>query len=209
MSSKSLCWGLVVILLGLCFSLQVSQAVAGVLLQSLFFVALAVAAWIDTDRKLIPNRLTYSLLLLGIASNLFISILAEGNVVSAIGFQASLGGAAVCFSLMLVLFLAGATGGGDVKLAAGIGAFLGPYDGLMVIGWCHLLAGFGAVVWLLSQTSLRRLTASLGGFIKAAYWARQIPAFSIRCEPLNNKRMPMAAFFALGVLMTRLGYQLW
>ncbi len=42
---------------------------------------------------------------------------------------------------MLCMFLAGATGGGDVKLATALGAFLGPEIGLSAIAWCHVLAG--------------------------------------------------------------------
>lgn len=194
---------------GFLVSLVISPAWAGWLVGITLLVGLAAAAWIDTGRRIIPNWITYPMISFGVITNLVISIVAAENPTNGVGIQASLTGATLCFTLMLVVYLAQATGGGDVKLAAAIGAFLGPHDGLMAIGWCHLIAGIVAVIWMLSRVSFPKLITSTIDYAKIAFLQRGVPSVSLEVNRLANRRMPMAAFFALGVLFTQLGYQLW
>ncbi len=118
-------------------------------------------------------------------------------------------GEIACFSLMLLLFLSNATGGGDVKLATAIGAFLGPQAGMMSIAWCHLLAGVVALLWLISRLDFRRrLILNTRHYL----WACAMTGKPLRIQSaasLGQMRIPMAAFFTLGVLVTQLGYRLW
>lgn len=194
---------------GFLVSLAISPAFAGWVVGTILLSGLAVAAWIDTGKRVIPNWITYPLISLGVITNLVMSVIVNDGQSNSIGIQASLAGAMLCFLLMLVLYLAHATGGGDVKLAAAIGAFLGPYDGLMAIGWCHVIAGSVAAIWILSRIPFPKLIVSAFGYAKIAFLERRVPRVSIEVGSLANKRMPMAAFFALGVLITQLGYQLW
>jgi len=101
-------------------------------------VALALAAWTDLRRRVIPNRLTYPALALILAIPLGLS---DWD-----GLFASLLGAAVCGGLLMLAWLAAALGGGDVKLAAVLGAGLGWVDGLSALMWTFTLAA----VWMLS-----------------------------------------------------------
>ena len=80
-------------------------------------VLLAWAAVIDWQTRRIRNWLTFSLLLSGLLQTFI-----HG---SAISTGQSLLGLAVGFVLPLILFIMGAIGGGDVKLLAGVGTWLG------------------------------------------------------------------------------------
>ena len=74
------------------------------------------AIW-DFRQNRIPNWLTLSAIPAGILWNTF-----SGGFA---GFQASLGGFAVGFGLLFILFAIGGGGGGDVKLMGALGAWVG------------------------------------------------------------------------------------
>lgn len=84
----------------------------------------AVAAWYDMRSYRIPNWLTLPYLMSGLAYNCV-----TGGFV---GLQTSLLGAGVGFAILFALYCLGAMGGGDVKLLAGIGAWLGGLPAAMV-----------------------------------------------------------------------------
>lgn len=100
---------------------------------------MAAVAAIDLDHRIIPNPLTFTGVLTGVA----FAVLGW----SGIGFLQAVLGILVCGGFLLVVGLIGrgGMGGGDVKLGAAIGAFLGWGAGLFGI-----LLGFvgGAVVGL-------------------------------------------------------------
>jgi prepilin peptidase CpaA len=76
------------------------------------------AAWHDVKNFRIPNTITVSGVLLGIALNAVLP--------SAVGFTAALQGFALGLFGLLPLYLLRIWGAGDVKLMAVVGAFLGP-----------------------------------------------------------------------------------
>ena len=80
------------------------------------------------------------------------------------GFLHALGGFAVGFGVLLVLWLIGGGGGGDVKLMGALGAWLGPLSTLFVF----LLSTFMAVFCLMAVVVYQNLaapnaTAAAGG----------------------------------------------
>lgn len=104
-------------------------------------IALAVAAWTDFHRRLIPNAVVYPALIVCLAATFWQAGL-EGLV-------ASVGGLTVCGGLGVVAWRCASLGGGDVKLLALIGAALGWAGGLNVLLWMWAIAGavmLGAVV---------------------------------------------------------------
>lgn len=93
---------------------------------------LALAAALDLRDRRLPNWLTAAVAAAGLTGS-FLPGAAVTPAGSALGLLA--GGA-----LLLLPFILGAVGGGDVKLLAGVGAWLGPLGALIVLlGAC--LAG--------------------------------------------------------------------
>ncbi len=78
------------------------------------FALLAWAAAEDVRVRRIRNWLTLSLVLTGFAHN------------GLAGVGTAAGGTGVGFALTVGMFVVGAVGGGDVKLMAGVGAWVGP-----------------------------------------------------------------------------------
>jgi prepilin peptidase CpaA len=91
----------------------------GLLMAAPAVAMLLIAAATDLRDRRIPNWLTFSLILSGVAQ----SIAFPGVVTTP---WESLGGFGVGFALTFALFAMGAVGGGDVKLLAGLGAWFGP-----------------------------------------------------------------------------------
>ncbi|HEX3356653.1 MAG TPA: A24 family peptidase [Tepidisphaeraceae bacterium] len=112
------------------------------------FGMLCIAAVIDWRERRIPNWLT----LLSVASGIAGSFLA-GHVA---GPSEALLGMIVGFAIPFVLFVMGALGGGDVKLLAGVGAWLGPVGAVKVF---LAAAVVGMIIVLIQSAKQKRLSA--------------------------------------------------
>ncbi len=111
---------------------------------------LIVGALIDGIALRVPNWLTFSMIFLGWVTS--------GALLGWTGFWASLSGTLVGLGLLLPLYAIGGMGAGDVKLLAGVGAWLGA---------AHTLAAF--------------VVSAIVGAILAlvlALWHRQIGQFA-------------------------------
>src|ERR1700716_2871197 len=102
---------------------------------------LAWAAVGDLRTRRIPNLLTFSLAIAGILQSFF-PVHTVAPTQSLLGFLTG-------FGLPLILFMVGALGGGEVKLLAGIGAWLGPQRILAVF----LLEAVIGMLIVLSQAA--------------------------------------------------------
>jgi len=104
-----------------------------------FFLLLLVATWTDVKWQMIYNWNTYPGLVLGFVLRGW----AEGTA----GLEDSTKGFVICGGLMLVCFVLFGLGGGDLKLMAMMGAFLGFERGVEALLWTLVLGGIlGAVV---------------------------------------------------------------
>ena len=134
----------------------------GLLLCLPMLALLVWAAVTDCASRRIPNWLTFTLALTGVAQ-------AAAGVGSA-SFGGSVAGLALGFALAFVYFALGAMCAGDVKLLAGVGAWLGPWGALQVF-LAEAVIGAGlALVQAASQGRLRtvlRNTAVLAGSMAA------------------------------------------
>lgn len=156
----------------------------------LFATLLGASAWAVREDLLfrrIPNRLTGSLLCLGLALH-FIS---GGWSALGIAFLGVLVGLAV----LLPLYGLRATGAGDVKLLAAAGAVLGPY-GIALAGAYTLISGgllaAGYVLWGATH-------AALGA--AGSPWPIRIQTARERAQQLRRERFPYALAIATGVLV--------
>ncbi|TWU06074.1 A24 family peptidase [Stieleria varia] len=84
----------------------------------------AIALMTDLKNRRIPNWLTVAAAITGLSWHAYENGLA--------GVAASLGGFATGFGVLLVLWLIGGGGGGDVKLMGAVGAWLGAMPTLVV-----------------------------------------------------------------------------
>jgi prepilin peptidase CpaA len=76
------------------------------------------------------------------------------------GLEDSLKGLAVCGGVMLVAFVLFNVGGGDVKLCAMLGAFLGFERGIEALLWTFVLGGAFALGLLIWRVGFWRLATS-------------------------------------------------
>jgi len=120
------------------------------------FGLLLCAVATDVRARRIPNWLTFSLILAGCAQSML--------PVATVGVRDSLLGFGTGFGLTFILFVLGAVGGGDVKLLAGAGAWLGPGPTLAVFA-VEAIIGAGIVIaqslWQRRLTTLVRNSAVL------------------------------------------------
>ena len=91
-------------------------------------VAVVAAGW-DLKTRRIPNRLTFGAAIAGLAYHVLTGGLA--------GLGQSAGGLAVGLAVFMIPFALRGMGGGDVKLMAALGAWIGPLDALWLLGSCR------------------------------------------------------------------------
>lgn len=134
-----------------------AQILSGWLLS---FVLIA-CALIDLDHGIIPNALTYPGLLLGLALSYF-----------TVGITTAFLGALLFGGILLLaaVLSRGGMGGGDVKLAAVIGAFCGWQGALVAFVLSSLLGGLWAVMLLVSRRANRKTAIRFGPFLAIGGW---------------------------------------
>jgi prepilin peptidase CpaA len=120
---------------------------------------LAAATAIDLRTRRIPNELTAAMALSGVA------LAATG--VSGISIAASLAGLVLGLLLMLPGYGLGATGAGDVKLMAAVGAIVGPPLVLSAFVCTCLAGGVLAIVVAVRRRRLRATLTQTGRLVAA------------------------------------------
>ena len=150
-------------------------------------------AAIDLWTRRVPNPLTMGLAATGVAY----AALGIGGL----SIGASLAGLALGLALMLPGHLIGATGAGDVKLFAAVGAFIGPAHILSAFLYTALAGGGLAVVISLMR---RRLRQTVGGTVQLIATAgATAPAIE---SPLEHNRFAYAPAIAIGTTLAALGF---
>lgn len=128
-------------------------------------IALALIVVLDLQSRVIPDVLT----LPGIAYALGLAVAVEGLAgLVAAGIGALMAGAAV---LLLAIVSRGGIGGGDIKLAAMLGALLGWKEALLTLALSQVVAGIVVLVLVVVRGRPERpfpvgaLIAVLGGLL--------------------------------------------
>ncbi|SHG66282.1 type 4 prepilin peptidase 1 Aspartic peptidase. MEROPS family A24A [Thermosyntropha lipolytica DSM 11003] len=114
------------------------------------------ASFIDIEHGIIPDKITYTGFMAGIVLSFF-----------TIGFKSAFLGGLVfsLFYLVIALVSRGGMGGGDVKLAALIGSFVGLEGILAVFIISSLAGGIFALMLLLTGRGNRRTEIKFGPFL--------------------------------------------
>ncbi len=184
------------------------------LVVALVFLAAATDLW----RQQIYNWLTYGGALAALAINAAGSAI-EQNASAAdlaqvgqwhrwlgwIGLGESAAGWAACGFLMLVAFVFFQIGGGDVKLLAMIGAFLGLERGLETLLWTFVLGASAAVILLIwrvgAGTLLKRIGRQLMFLLRRGGWLPLSPEEKQELQP----PLYLAPCAAAAVIIVRFG----
>lgn len=148
----------------------------------------------DVRASRIPNALT----LLGVVTGL----VAHAVLPAGLGAGAALAGAAAGLVVFLPFFVLGGMGGGDVKLMAAVGAWLGWPAILTAALTIAIVGGVVAVAVAISRGYLRQALGNL--LALARFWivAGVRPEPSLTLAEGRGPRLPYAVPVLLGVLVT-------
>jgi prepilin peptidase CpaA len=164
------------------------QAIA---VGGLLAVLLIAAAWHDVRRRRIPNVVVFC------GAGLALAL--HAALPAGIGLLDSAAGLAVGLAALMPLYLLRATGAGDVKLMAMVGAFAGPGDALGAV-LCTFAAGALLALAVAVKAGVLRQTAYN---VKVIVYATALrlasvpgPVFDARTD--SAARMPYAVAIAAG-----------
>jgi prepilin peptidase CpaA len=153
----------------------------------------ALAAVIDARSRRIPNWVTFTMILSGLA----IAISGLGIVST---WQA-LGGMGVGFGLTIILFAVGALGGGDVKLLAGIGAWLGPEAALKVFVLEAIIGAIIVITQALAQGRFRKLLRNSAVLAVSMAHAGDLGMDHVRATGQSSRSIDRPLPYAVPVLI--------
>jgi prepilin peptidase CpaA len=151
-----------------------------------------VSALVDMRTRRVPNPLTMGIAATGLT---FAATRLSGLTIAAaaLGFAVGLG-------LMLLPYLFGAMGGGDLKLFAALGTFLGPRPILQAFLYTLLAGGILAVVVALQRRRLQEAMQNAAELVTSG----GANAAAIE-HPTSNNRFAYAPAIAVGTLVAALG----
>lgn len=156
-----------------------------------------VAAFFDITRHRIPNLLTYPSWALGLVLGAY-GAGWDGLGNAALGFAAG-------FVPLLLMFIGGSLGGGDVKLMGGVGALLGFPAALNALISSILVGGFFAAIILLWQGRLVPILK----YAASRLWSKIYPVYvPLPAPPEHKDAFPFGVAIALGTMLTLLSLQL-
>lgn len=162
----------------------------------LLTILILVAAVFDIRYRRIPNWLTVSGVVSGVALNAF---LYQGLP----GLKLSLAGLGVAFGCYLLLYLIRGMGAGDVKLMAAIGAMVGFRDWFGIFLVTALIGGVVGLALVLIRGRLSKTLWNVGFILSELRQGR--PAY-VRNEELDVRSpkavgLPHGAVIAMGTLV--------
>lgn len=158
------------------------QALVGVVL---------LAALTDWLRRKIYNWLTLPAMGAGLVLNAL-----HGQ------FLSSLIGFGLCFGVFFLLFILGGMKGGDAKLMAAVGAFVGWPLALVALLYTFVAGGVLAIIWSLAHGKLWILVQRMGYAMRALMTpGMTMPDLQESVVP----RLPYGLAIAAGTLMTLYG----
>jgi prepilin peptidase CpaA len=157
------------------------------------------AGVLDWRYRRIPNWLTLSGLLTGIAVN---TILYRW-----LGLKIALLGALLGLGLLLPFVLIRSLGAGDWKLAGALGACLGPRQLLTVLFGTILVAGLMALALVLWKGRLRQTLLNIA-HLSAALFSLRMPGHEVTLDDPQSTKIPFGVAMAATVVACGIGKSL-
>jgi prepilin peptidase CpaA len=157
-----------------------------------------IGGFTDVTTRRIPNRLTYSAMLVAIAGQCALH--------GWHGFVSAIAGGLVGGGPFLIFFLLHAMGAGDVKLITAAGCFVGPATALEIVLASAIAGGIFAIIFALWQGRLRAVLVNVVDLVKfhAAVGAEVHP--SLNLSNPQAARLPYGVAIASGVLYAVLAF---
>jgi prepilin peptidase CpaA len=154
-------------------------------------VILLIASIYDLRFQRIPNWLTYPAVIAAIAYHIVINGLT--------GFLFSLEGLSVGIAVLILFYLKGGIGAGDVKLMGAVGGLLGPKGVFNAFLFTALIGGIYALVLLALYGHLKETVKRYGIMLKTFILTRDVIYIPL---PNKNKipRLCYGVAIALGTL---------
>ena len=156
--------------------------------------ALAVVAAVgDVRTGRVPNALTLG----AAAAGVLFSVFQSGGG----GLAAGLAGFVVGLALFLPFFALGGMGGGDVKLLAAFGAWLGPMGAVWTALLASLVGGVFAIVVAASHGYLVEAIRNLGAITAVWRTVGLTPVSGFRLSDARRPRLAYAVPIGIGGLL--------
>lgn len=160
---------------------------------SILLVSLTLASILDLLARRIPNWLTFPGILAGLGLNWW----AGGSA----GLQASFLGLGAGFFLLFFFYLLGGMGGGDVKLLALVGSFLGPRLVFCAFIWMALSGGVLAVGSLIYKRAFSATARNLKSLVMGWVLRTGQTASEISLQNPSLIKLPYGVAIAVGTLL--------
>jgi len=150
--------GLIYLIIYLVYGLSIQTLIYIILTSSLIIIS-----FIDLNEQIVPDVISLPGIVLGFIISFFVSYISFVN--SALGIVVG-GGIILVIGLAgSVIFKKEAMGGGDVKLAAMIGAFLGWKYSIISLFFGFFLGALAGIILILSKVKSKEDTVPFGPFI--------------------------------------------
>ncbi|HUT12988.1 MAG TPA: A24 family peptidase [Thermoguttaceae bacterium] len=162
-------------------------------------VVAAIAGLSDVRTFKVPNRLTLPLAVTGVAYHTIAGGLA--------GLQLSLLGALFGFGVLFGLYVLGAIGAGDVKLMAGVGAWLGVSTSIYVFAVAAAGTALYSIIVLLRRGNLSQAFTTIQITLMQLQTIGKHLGADERVESIVHRKdrrkrlVPFAAMVALGAIV--------
>lgn len=157
----------------------------------------AAAGWTDLRSRRIPNWLTVSGFVVGVAVHCFLE--------RWVGLKASLLGALVGLGLLLPFVLLRSLGAGDWKLAGALGAFTGPGLLISLLIGSIFVAGLMAAVLVIYRKRVRQTVRNIGHIVVSLVTFR-LPEARVSLDNPEALKVPYGVALASTVILFTAAY---
>ena len=151
-----------------------------------------IAGWTDWRSRRIPNWLTAPGFALGVVAS---TIFGGWN-----GLRDSLLGTGLAFALLLPFWLLKSLGAGDLKFAAALGAFTGPWRLMDILIGSVFVAGVMALALVIYKRRLLQTIKNIG-HILVSLVAFRVPGWHVTLDNPDALTIPKGVALALTVVL--------